>query len=457
MNEYKPATGSVQQKDGKWHACINYTDISTGKRKIRWKMLGKIDPRGRNGISKSKANQLLKDLIAEQDAETEKALKDLKRFEGLSSTEVKKVKLAEKDFYQAVVDCLMSDTSSLKAKTLQGYLTLTNCHLKEYFHGKYRLMDVDVKAVNGFYEYLYGLGLKTTTILRYKALLQRTLKRAVSEEVIDKDPMPFTKKLHKGEFEIKPFSLEESEQLLHKMSESYDECNIIVQLALYYGIRRSEILGLRYSSIDFESKTIRFDQNVVELKPGEKFDIKRCKNAASVYAMENGHKLVIQDLPKTKSSKRTLPLFDFVADLLREQQKLAKANRAIFGRQYDKRFSDYVCVRSDGQLIMPNFVTTHYGRMLQKFGMRKVRFHDLRHTTATLLLTKAHVPLQFIQQWLGHSDINTTISFYSHLDIENAKSTGREIEGFGWFNEHSNPKITEEIEKRERIVEKLSQ
>ena len=89
--------------------------------------------------------------------------------------------------------------------------------------------------------------------------------------------------------------------------------------------------------------------------------------------------------------------------------------KRVCGKCYNREFLDYVCVDEMGNIIRPNYLTTSFQVLLEKNGMRKIRFHDLRHTCASLLL-KNGVPMKQIQEWLGHSDFSTTANIYAHLD-----------------------------------------
>lgn len=85
------------------------------------------------------------------------------------------------------------------------------------------------------------------------------------------------------------------------------------------------------------------------------------------------------------------------------------------GRSYIKDYTEYVCVNEVGDLIKPHYVTESFPKLLKANGLRPVRYHDLRHSCASLLLANG-VPLKQIQEWLGHSDFSTTANIYAHLD-----------------------------------------
>ena len=95
----------------------------------------------------------------------------------------------------------------------------------------------------------------------------------------------------------------------------------------------------------------------------------------------------------------------------------------VMRRGYCKKYTDYICVDAIGELIKPNYVTDHFKVVLKEKGLKPVRFHDLRHSCASLLLAKG-VPMKMIQDWLGHSDMGTTANIYSHLDAVSKIKTG---------------------------------
>lgn len=132
------------------------------------------------------------------------------------------------------------------------------------------------------------------------------------------------------------------------------------------------------------------------------------------------------DVMKTKSSYRTLPLILIVEQaLLAERDKQAEMKKA-FGRGYCKKYEDYICVDAVGELIRPNYVSDHFAIVLRRNGLRKIQFHDLRHSCASLLLAN-RVQMKLIQEWLGRRDISTTSNVYSHVDSESKKLSAEAI------------------------------
>lgn len=151
-------------------------------------------------------------------------------------------------------------------------------------------------------------------------------------------------------------------------------------------MRRSEAVGLKWSAIDFTANTISIKHKV----------------------LQSGSEVKGYDVMKTKSSYRTLPLIPSVVEELRREKARQAEMQRVMGRGYNHQYDEYICVDALGNLIKPNYVTQHFPVVLKQLGMRKIRYHDLRHSCATLQLANG-VPMRMIQEWLGHSDMATTI------------------------------------------------
>lgn len=143
--------------------------------------------------------------------------------------------------------------------------------------------------------------------------------------------------------------------------------------------------------------------------------------------LEGKHVLVEADRAKTKSSLRTLPLVASFAQRLRALKEQQTYNEKLCGNCYNQKYKGYLFVDEMGNLILPNAVTDGFTRLLADHGLRKIRFHDLRHSCASLLL-KQGVPLKQIQEWLGHSDISTTANIYAHLDSQSKQLSAATME-----------------------------
>ena len=131
---------------------------------------------------------------------------------------------------------------------------------------------------------------------------------------------------------------------------------------------------------------------------------------------------------KNKSSRRTLPLPDPVYEMLCEEREKQDLYRRMFKGSYNRKYDDYICVDQLGGLIRPNRVTQRIADLIQKYGLRKIRFHDLRHTFASILINQ-DVPLLNVSTFLGHSDLSTTANIYAHLDAAAKSSSAVRLNG----------------------------
>lgn len=172
-----------------------------------------------------------------------------------------------------------------------------------------------------------------------------------------------------------------------------------------YGVIAS---GLKWNAIDFASKTIAI------------------RHTVTVCHMGGKHVEIAADTTKTKSSLRTLPLVPIFQEKLLALKERQQENRRLCGRSYCKDYLDYICVDEMGFRIKPAYLTMAFPQLLERNNMRVIRFHDLRHSCASLLLANG-VPMKQIQEWLGHSDFSTTANIYAHLDYQSKLTSAEAI------------------------------
>ena len=191
------------------------------------------------------------------------------------------------------------------------------------------------------------------------------------------------------------YNQEEIGRLLDIIKDSPIE--VPVMLAVYFGLRRSEILGVKWDSIDFVTRTLTISHKIVPVNEDGKCRLEK------------------SDVLKTKSSYRTLPLNDFLYDYLLDIKNRQNENKAFAGNSYNNDHDGYVCVNDLGSILKPNYITKKFKNLLQSNNMRVIRFHDLRHSCASLLLHLGY-NMKDIQLWLGHGDIGTTMNIYAHVE-----------------------------------------
>ena len=185
---------------------------------------------------------------------------------------------------------------------------------------------------------------------------------------------------------------------LYKVAhDAHSPIELHILIASHYGLRREEVCGLKWHAINFDTHTITIRHTVVQTKV-------------------NGQcKIVKKDRTKNKKSNRTLPLIPFIEKQLKKELKKQEENKKIFGNAY-KNKEDYVLVDSEGKLIKPNFVTKKFKELIDKNNLRPIKFKNLRHSCATLLIANG-ITLDKVQILLGHSTVKTTETYYANTEV----------------------------------------
>ena len=332
-----------------------------------------------------------------------------------TKTEDKKVQISFADF---MIKWLEMIKHQVEESTYTGYKRQIEGRTKEYFT-KHPIMINDLKPVHilDFYNWLYSQGLKGNTVTRYHANIRKALDYAVKTDLIPNNPAIKVGRPHQEQFIAEYYNEDELNNLFQVVKDTPLE--LIVYLTAFYGLRRSEVLGIRWSAIDFENKTITINHKVVTVT-NENEDT------------ETKTKMITKSKTKNKSSYRTLPLFKEIEELLLYTRKMQEYYMSIFKDSYNKKYKDYVCLDEMGNLRKPDYVSHKFKEILRKNGLREIRFHDLRHSCATLLVKKG-ISLREIQDWLGHSSSRTT-ERYTHLDSSTKIKSASAIESALSFN-----------------------
>ena len=280
--------------------------------------------------------------------------------------------------------------------TYKSYDNMVSARIRPHFEKLNLLLtEVEPKHIKMLYDEILEQGYTTNTVIHYHAVPHQALAYAVKNDYILSNPADRVKRPKKNKHISSFYTKEEILTLLDIAKD--DPIYIPIVLSAYYGFRRSETLGMRWSAIDFENKTITVNHKVTELT-------------------ENGETIVYaEDKLKTKPSYRTLPLIPVVEEKLLEHKAKLERNQKLFGNSYCKEYMDYVCVDEMGKLFRPNFVSDHFGWLLKKYGLKKLTFKELRHSCARMLVAEG-IPMKSIQEWLGHSNFSTTADIYSHID-----------------------------------------
>ena len=376
-------TGSLTVKGGKYYAVLNIYE--NGKRKPKWINSG-LPEKG----NKRKAEAFLREKIAEYE-----------RMEGIVQTDIL--------FADYIRHWLTHIARKVDEVTMQGYKTLADGHILPYFDQKkvpVRSLDhamiqryMDEKYQNGRLDGKGGLSPRSLRL--HKNIISQALDLAVQSKLIPANPCQFVELPQNVRYESTFYNAKQLQALFKALQG--DELLPLVKITALYGLRRSELLGLQWDSIDFERKTMNIRHTVSKVT-----------------------EVVAKDKTKNASSRRSFPLTAEAEAIFLRAKELEQQNRAAFGREYQE--NSYIFKWPDGHPYSPDYISHHFAKVLKKQGLPHIRFHELRHSCASMLLDMGFT-LKDVQEWLGHSDIKMTANIYAHLDTARKNTIADSLAG----------------------------
>ena len=212
----------------------------------------------------------------------------------------------------------------------------------------------------------------------------------------------------------------------------------IIELATlfdaYYGLRRSEIFGLREQVFDFDNDCFIINHVAIQ-----------------TYGKDVKEKLYFRDKTKSKKGYRNMPLFPEVKEKLLEKLKKIEENKKLLGNVYNHKYDGYIFVQDNGDFYQPNSFTKRFGKIIKRYGLKKITPHGLRHTIATLLHIEG-VDIRDLQDWLGHQNISST-NRYTRSDYQKQVSTGNAVKKIfeNTNNKSNNKPVKRFIVKKKNI------
>ena len=307
-------------------------------------------------------------------------------------------------FVDYLTEWLEIAKGSVALTTYASYSSMVKNTIIPYFKPKeLTLIGLQPRDIQEFYTQQLKR-VKASSVIHYHVIIHRALKYAVRTDLIPTNPADKIDRPKMERFVGSFYDSDEMNSLFEAAAGTRLELPIL--LGAFYGLRRSEVIGLKWDAIDFANETITIRHTVTTCN------------------LDGKQVLVASDTTKTKSSMRTLPLVQVFKERLLDVKAKQEQNMKLCGRSYNKDYLGYICVDEMGNLLKPGYLTTSFPLLLEKNGLRKIRFHDLRHSCASLLLANG-VPMKQIQEWLGHSDFSTTANIYAHLDFNSKISSAQ--------------------------------
>lgn len=378
--------GHLQEKKGLFYMVLSYKDC-TGKRRTKWFPTG-LPVKGNKKRAETMLMEMRHSYVPEDSIENSVIESDML-------------------FADYLDQWLKIVKSTIKLITYASYVDAVEKRIKPYFREQgITLSGLQASDIQRFYT-IQLERVKPTTVIYYHAVIHRALKYAVKTDLILSNPADKVDRPRKEAFQAGFYDKDELNALFEAVKGS--QLEIPVLLAGFYGLRRSEVLGLKWDAIDFNNNTITIRHTITTFK------------------VDGKQVTVASDTTKTKSSMRTLPLVPLFRERLLALRAEQQENRRLSGKSYNMRYIDYICVDEIGDLTAPNYVTGAFPKLLERNGLRHIRFHDLRHSCASMLLSNG-VAMKQIQEWLGHSDFSTTANIYAHLDYNSKLSSAEAMQ-----------------------------
>lgn len=275
----------------------------------------------------------------------------------------------------------------LKASTMVNYRRYAELDIAPSGLGRLQLTEIRRFHVNAFVQELVDNGRGATTVRRIAAVVQGSLRSAAEENLIDHNPASGIKlpRVEKREFEAW-----EPEQVGHFLDvASTHRLGPLFELAILTGMRRGELVGLRWSDVDLTRRQVTIRNNRIQ-----------------------AGKQVVENAPKTRAGRRTLDLDERSSGALIAWKIVQSAEAEEWGDAYAQ--SGYVFTYEDGRPLLPQYASRLFEKLRVRAGLPKLTFHGQRHENASLLIASG-TDVAVVAKRLGHSSVSITSDIYSHL------------------------------------------
>lgn len=291
-----------------------------------------------------------------------------------------------------IADWVERDKSRVQITTYDGYRHMLNKYIYPYFkNARLNVQDVKPMHIEKYCAEKISNGLSPNTVIKHLAIIRTALQDAVKNGIIRTNPADLVEKPKRVKPKHDYYKQEELQKLLALTRDTPIELPVF--LAVVFGLRRSEAVGLKWSAIDFEAMTLticnKVTRGVVDGKVTE----------------------VESDTLKSDTSNRVFMINEAVRNYLENVRKRQEQMARI-----TNRYIDYVCVNEIGERLKPDYVTHKFKELLETNNMKPIRFHDLRHSCLSLLVHN-NFNMKLVQDYAGHADFAITANTYAHTDL----------------------------------------
>lgn len=328
--------GHLTLKNGRYYAVLNYRNAG-GQRKTKWIALG-LPEKG----NKRKAEAELAKLRAE--FEPPKEVGDLS---------------SDMLFADYLLEWLEIAKGRLAVATYNSYAAMIKMPVGPYFRQRnLTLRELEARHLQMFYSEMLRK-VKPNTVIHYHAIIHSALKYAVKTDMLIQNVADKVDRPRKNSFQPVFLSAEEMQKMFEALRGTKLELPVLV--AAFYGFRRGEVLGLKWDAIDFERGTISVIRTVTTI------------------TLDGKQAEIEQQSAKTKSSLRTLPLIGSFREYFMQVKEAQELNKQVCGNCYNYEYDGFVFVDELGERMRVEYLTNAFPKFLESHGLRRMRFHDLRH------------------------------------------------------------------------------
>lgn len=303
-----------------------------------------------------------------------------------------------------IEEWLKSRKGSVAIKTYKNY-ELYCKNICKYL-GHIKLINLNGKILDSFYNELRTkTNYSDRTIKDHYTAMTTILNTAINWNYLNVNPNLKAKPIKYKKREIPCYSPAEVTKLVQVLENEPLKNKLLISLALDTGCRRGELTGLTWEDIDFKSSSVRI-------------------NKVTQYVSGYG---IFEKSTKTDSSNRIVYISESILNLLKEYRKEQLQKKLKLGNKWEN--SKRIFTTEYGADMHPNTPSKIFDKIIKKYNLKKISFHGLRHTNASLLHSK-QVPLKIISTRLGHSNIEVTNSIYTHLFEDELKKVAKITESF---------------------------
>jgi integrase len=366
-------SGSVSKQGNKWYYVIELGKDENGKRQQK---------KQRGFATKKEAEKAMREAITAWE----------------KGTYIEPSKML---FREYITDWLNDKKNSVKKQTWEGYEVLIRTHIIPVL-GNVKVSSLTPNILQKFINDLMDSHLAPSSVRKIYAILNNALSKAEKWGMIPKNVASLIEKPKLIKTEMKVWDKEEVNRFLDVAKE--DRLHIAFLLAITTGMRQGEILGLKWEDIDFKEGTL---------------SIKRILS-------HNGKELLSEG--KTKSSIRTIYLDNVTIEALKHHRTMILQEKLVSGQDY--RDHNLIICTTKGTSVNPRNLSRKWKELIKMSGIEEIRFHDLRHSHATLMMEQGVNP-KVVAERLGHSDVRLTMNIYTHvlpsLQKQVAENFGKEL------------------------------